>query len=594
VALADLERFGGAVSDKFAARLISGFGKSVSHKIVLSGSLAKLNGIDERAYEVYSRLIERYAVILGLVRPDTPCTDDRAQGIFDGIAAVISSRFKFAEENGGFAGSNPVTAEKNRLVACVLQGFYREYKLVPKDALNARAHIQSALYAANAGDIEPGARAAFAQLVQHARALSRPTYTVYCGKCRELVAALNDLNLRKSASYYFRMIETERDILEPIVKIQLGALTSEAEEQPALCAIRECYQVFTQEADKVLEAFRSALNQDDCPGRPPFESYDSYHADIFAKLAEPDLFPAAALEQIKAELPALHSAYRQSLSAVLLEIIDTKVSKARLDHTLYELRKSVTQSTIMAGEIAEVFRKTHEYAANRKDELDGQPGAEIIAGINETTAIKIMNIQDSKGEFYEEAMRKLVNYMADGRELLSSVFDALRAEVEAALLPVLPSVKPENILQTVEAAFEQAYEQSFTQRVGKTSAVWQSEIHKHILTFKREVLLYEMGTFDEIMNFSVSKLTTEPANTPSQEYAAALHNAHAELLEILGRNGISRIQPQPHDSFDGKEHDVLMAERTEGFAKGEIVKTFSSGYREGDTVLVRASVIAAK
>jgi len=46
--------------------------------------------------------------------------------------------------------------------------------------------------------------------------------------------------------------------------------------------------------------------------------------------------------------------------------------------------------------------------------------------------------------------------------------------------------------------------------------------------------------------------------------------------------------------FNGKEHEVLIAETSEGFAKGEIIKVINPGYKRGDFILTRANVIAAK
>ena len=66
-----------------------------------------------------------------------------------------------------------------------------------------------------------------------------------------------------------------------------------------------------------------------------------------------------------------------------------------------------------------------------------------------------------------------------------------------------------------------------------------------------------------------------------------------ELTAVLSRNGVEIIAPEPHDAFDGKAHEVMMAEPHEGFRKGEIVKVMNSGYRQDGVVLMRANVIAA-
>ena len=62
----------------------------------------------------------------------------------------------------------------------------------------------------------------------------------------------------------------------------------------------------------------------------------------------------------------------------------------------------------------------------------------------------------------------------------------------------------------------------------------------------------------------------------------------------MKEKGIEIIDPKPKDIFVAKEHDVLMAERVEGYKKGEIVKVMTKGYKNGNLVYIRSSVIAAK
>ncbi|MCL2852363.1 MAG: nucleotide exchange factor GrpE [Defluviitaleaceae bacterium] len=602
-ALDELERFGGALVDKFAARVVAQMGKNISYKIVMSGIGARLNSFDEKSYEAYAALMGRYKDISELYgQVCDGIMNENTRRILDGVISIISSRVKFAEENGGISRENPVNAEKNKLVTGLLQEFYKECKLVAKDDFFAEVDKvkERRLHTLAASPDIDAAHAAFADVVSRIDKLSRPIYPIYQKKCQSLVAALNDLNLRTSASYYFRLIETEKDIIESIVKIQLSALDREYDpvesgEGRLLQAIRECYQMFMKDACQILDGLRGALGQDD-ESRTSAESYENYQADLVTKLSAEQAFPAAVFEQASQELPTLLRRYGQELEAALHAIIENKIAKARLDRTLYELRKNVTQSTLMANEMTGVFRAIHKFYQEHEEYLASEPGIEIISGIHETIGIKIMNIQDGKAAFYEDALQKLENCMLDGRGLCETALENIRAEAAPGLLETLLAAPPDSLPESLEKAFDAAFERSFAQKIDKATASWQTEINRHITAFKREVLLYEMGTFDEIMNFSVSKLVEDSGEeqSPSLAYAAHLKRAQGELVEILGRNGISRIMPHPHDPFDGKEHDVLMAERTEGFAKGEIVKTFSSGYRERDTVLVRASVIAAK
>ena len=607
-AVDELERFSGSLIDKFAARIMAQLGKNISYKIVMSGASARLNSFDERAYDAYAALIGRYVEISRLYdQAFGGNTDEQASKVLSGVISILSSRVKFAEENGGVSGENPIGAEKNRLVSGLLQEFYKECKLIQKDdffAEVAKLKKQRKYTLVSALDRDL-AHEIFNDIIRHTDKLSRPIYPIYNKKCQLLVSTLNDLNLRTSANYYFRLIETEKDILESIVKIQLNVLERELDAVKSedrlqalsrlLLTIRECYQLFIKDADQVLDALHDALSQDD-DTRLAVESYDNYQADLTARLSADQTFPTAFFQQALQELPSLLSRYSQELDGTLQIMLEHKVSRTRLDHTLYELRKRITQSALMANEMADVFRKAHNYYKEHEELLANEPCIEIIAGIDETTSIKIMNIHDGKTAFFEDALEHLNNFMSDGRGFCETVLEGIQAEIAPKMLETFLVCAPSDITDSLENAFDNAFESGFAQKTDKLIISWQQDINKKILAFKREILLYEMGTFDEIMNFSVSKLVenSKESQGPSLAYASHLKRALGELIEILGRNGISRIMPQPHDPFDGKEHDVLMAERTEGFAKGEIVKTFSSGYREQDSVLVRASVIAAK
>ena len=607
-ALGQLESFGGALVDKLAARAVAQLGKNISYKIIMYGTGTRICGFDEKAYEVYAALIDRYRKLTELYEQQVHSESAglhlesvRSRDIIRGISSIISSRIKFAEENGDLSGENPVSAEKNRLITALLQEFYKECKLVPKEAFTLeiakiKRHRAAGLAAAFSRE---AAEAAFTDIISRVEILSQPIYPIYRKKCQSVAATLNDLNIRKSASYYFRLIETEKDLLESIVKIQLNALelelTNNQEEQANRLprAIRECYQIFMKDASQILDALHSASNLED----PPFtDSHENYQADLAHKLSAEQAFPVSVFEMALEDLPALLNNYERELRDFLRSLVEQKVSKASLDKTLYELRKNVTQSALMANEMINVFVKVHSYYKAHEDTLSLEPCVEIISGIDETTVIKIMNIKDGKSAFYDGALQKLAVFLAEGREICEAVFEGISQEISYGLLEALLANPPEGISRYIENAFDAAFSRGFALKTNKTEATWQNEISKMILAFKREVLLYEMGTFDEIMNFSVSKLVEDAGENHklSLSYANHLKKAQNELIEILGRNGISRIQPMPHDPFDGREHDVLMAERTEGFAKGEIVKTFASGYREKETILVRASVIAAK
>ena len=140
--------------------------------------------------------------------------------------------------------------------------------------------------------------------------------------------------------------------------------------------------------------------------------------------------------------------------------------------------------------------------------------------------------------------------------------------------------------------------QAFSQEISTLLACSpnMAGLQKKLAQFKKEQLLFECSTFEEILHYSVSRLreVSESDAPEVHAFVAAIDENAARLSSILTCRGITLMQPSPHDMFNGREHEVLMAEEREGFAKGEIIKFINSGYKEKDIVLIRANVIAAK
>jgi molecular chaperone GrpE (heat shock protein) len=126
----------------------------------------------------------------------------------------------------------------------------------------------------------------------------------------------------------------------------------------------------------------------------------------------------------------------------------------------------------------------------------------------------------------------------------------------------------------------------------KMEGEYRAKIDKAIQNFKKETLLYEVNTFEEILTYSVSRLR-DSALSGVPRAVELLDGVAAALEMMLKKNYIIPIRPVPHDIFNAREHEVLMAEKQDGFNKGEIIKLLNSGYKHKDTVILRANVIAA-
>jgi len=224
--------------------------------------------------------------------------------------------------------------------------------------------------------------------------------------------------------------------------------------------------------------------------------------------------------------------------------------------------------------------------------------AEITKGIAETLEIKIDSLAESL-ETLSLEMDVLLNGFASDTSVAEIDWAALASdETRRVLSALLPLAKDS---RRGAAAIQQAlsectrhpqilayHEQQTRTRTRNTEA-----IHAKLTAYKKEQLLFECSTYEEILHYSVSRLRAS-AEVDTLAFIAVIDNCTAQLEGNLTRHGITLVKPAPHEPFNGREHEVLLAEAHDSFQKGTIVKSINSGYKENGIVLVRANVIAAK
>jgi hypothetical protein len=130
-------------------------------------------------------------------------------------------------------------------------------------------------------------------------------------------------------------------------------------------------------------------------------------------------------------------------------------------------------------------------------------------------------------------------------------------------------------------------------RIARPAAKTLEELKMKLLKFKKEQTLYEISTFEEIQLYSVSRLR-ESEDEHITGFVGYLDRAGSKITAKLGEYGITPIRPRIGEAFNGREHEVLMAEQNDDFKKGEIIKLLNNGYKQGDLVLLRSNVVAAR
>ena len=216
---------------------------------------------------------------------------------------------------------------------------------------------------------------------------------------------------------------------------------------------------------------------------------------------------------------------------------------------------------------------------------------EILSGITETLEIKIESLTESLQQFTENSTKQLATMPTGLPVLTEENLTTAASQLQAAWYSTPPTQETiaDFLLNAASLEAFATYNEQFAKHITNAS----TRIEKASFRFKKETLLYEISTYEEILYHSVSRLreSTQPHISAA---VTLLDETFIQLKALLTTNGITIIRPAAHEPFNGREHEVLIAEETEGFAKGEIVKVMTSGYKYKDQVILRANVIAAR
>jgi hypothetical protein len=396
-------------------------------------------------------------------------------------------------------------------------------------------------------------KAALAPLADREIPVNFAAYTAAMNSCR---ANLNDLDRRKQVQFYLQLMEEELEILATIIKIQVQALEQAAEldsgnvlEKIAihkiLSLLREAYQYYGKASIQIYDDFH---NTNDSPltfkSREEFETF---------------------LKEDDEKIGAIRNEISQEAEAVL------SVHRLEYFKSVYRLRRQVSGEMMLADDMVRIFVKMYENWP--KSEND------ILTGVAETIEIKIDSLRESISQMTAECNQIIDKFAADNPNPSEEEIADIKEEMWQAWL------ETEEGIQCIPFPFmsERA------EKHEKAADRCKEAIEKRLLKFKRETLFYEISTYEEIIFYSVSRIRDD-----FPEAATLADECLSGIEVLLKKNNIEIIRPVPHDPFNSKEHEVLMAESKPEFKKGEIIKLMNSGYRVNGLVILRANVIAAR
>lgn len=109
----------------------------------------------------------------------------------------------------------------------------------------------------------------------------------------------------------------------------------------------------------------------------------------------------------------------------------------------------------------------------------------------------------------------------------------------------------------------------------------------------KDQIMPEIITFNELLSYSIERLK-KSQDFDILMYIQVVEEANSMINTTLVNYNIRTISPEIGSIFNGKEHEVMMTEKKEGFQKGQIIKVTNHGYTQDGAIITRANVVVAR
>jgi len=495
-------------------------------------SLIKYN---EKIYDYYNMIIDYYkaAVEAYDMRKDEIVGCDIAE-IADGIYDVLECQINKFEEAYDKTSEqlNPISKEKEKIIDTNIKMFSKDLILI-YDKINLNF---------NKFDISD---------------YFKDIYRIYFSSVKHCFIQLNDIDSRKITSFYYEALKQEREALSIIIKIQADVLEKKIQYmedevivQSILMKLREGYQHLSKQIDEMERELKEAVVYEDFISK--------FDGNFKNKISEVFKNAQRKNEYLKKHFEYCNSGFLKILKDNYEEIREIEKIESEVEEILFFSEKVISK-----------FQFIYNFWKANSSNYTQTDFKEIIDGIAETIHIKIQNIREGVEEFSVETLK--------------IISDIRKVGEYNELFLLCKSCLPENI-ESISLRFISIFDE-YENKI--------NEIKKKIFSLKKDNILFEVSTFEEIMNYSVSRMRNSQ-NVYVEEFVQTSDFVFDELRQVLSVIGVEVIAPKPHDLFNGKEHEVIMAEKNGDFKKGEVIKLVNSGYKEKDYVILRANIIAAK
>lgn len=377
-----------------------------------------------------------------------------------------------------------------------------------------------------------------------------------------IIEELNEFNNRKDLKKYCSFITNIELLLANFINFRF-----EAPESDEGIDLTEKYIAPIQSFDKQLKDITAICENDRAKDLDVEEISITNVDDVISKNLSQD-------KRLKELFEVIEDDKNNTVDRVLVHINGelTKITTAQLN----KIKNASNRFELLSLIVLELFEETlQEILHLQSDVEESSIEGKIMKGVEDTLHLKYASLKDKDEEYH---MSKKEDFL-----IYSEGFIAFKNQFEKNCETYLSQAIGGSIDAFLEAQnkFDRLVEQAFSENEDKD------------LKYIKTDVLFEIKTLEDLIHHSIMKLK-ESDNKSCHDFAEIVDTLYSRIVAQLKRIDILKINPKPHDNFNGKLHEVLVTEKVEDFTKGQIIRSQNSGFVYGNKVLQRASVIVAK
>ncbi len=555
-------------------------------------SKSALNHSDKELYSNAKRIISNYEALMKTYNDmEHYYADSYAIQLVNEIINVIKNQYETFKEQIKFK-QNPVTIEKTSIIDGYALNIATQVNEIQNNFM--KTYVTKTIY--NVKNSEQKNYVEQFNIINNIKINSSMhqlffNVSSYLTNC---VDELDSLQNRKIANKYFVFLKYQQEIMSNIIKQQITKLDKEIGKKKYDESIKILVSLIINQVIETYDLLENYVQNIDRLYRiseiaqKPEMDFDTFNKN-FNKYLEKEKsisLDVFILEQYLNYTKKLKKDIFNTIKEIMLE----RKKPYNQNSAYSKIKKDYEAVIAITDEFLNKLSKLNIYSKSNEQILKNSEYFEIIDGVDQTMTIKSKVLLENKNILQVDINNNIEELNFDTQNLKLKITDEL-------LNAYFISLKKDDIQNHIKKYLQDLIKCKQCEFEVLNTEININElenmISKKLYDFKKETLFYEISTFDEILYYSIEKIReTDSINV--KKYIMFIDDTKESIMELLKNNNIEIINPKPFDKFNSKEHKVLIAEQNPLFKKGEIIKVNTVGYKQFETIILKANVIAAR